>query len=258
MKKWIYKITNQVNSKVYIGQTNNLERRRKEHWFRYDRNQPLYQAFNKYGRDSFKMEGIEFVENYNEREKYWIAFYDSYGKGGYNATRGGEENFHGSRVNKILLEHYEEILYEIAWTQNTLKSICNKYGFSDPIIDKINLGEYSDTFPSDYLFPIRKAGNALSQYLVEALQNEILGNLSFRDIQDKYSIGHQFLADLNSGRKYRNTNLKYPIRRVNPISKSIVLEIESLDLTLQEILDRYNISEKDAMKIKNKTHQYSS
>ena len=126
MEKWIYKITNQINGKVYIGQTNNLERRYKEHWFRYDREQPLYQAFNKYGRENFKMEPIELTENYNEREQYWITFYNSYGKDGYNATRGGEENSQSSRVNEILLEHYGDILYEIAWTQNSLSSICKK------------------------------------------------------------------------------------------------------------------------------------
>lgn len=31
MKKYVYKITNLINNKVYIGQTNNLERRMKEH-----------------------------------------------------------------------------------------------------------------------------------------------------------------------------------------------------------------------------------
>ena len=258
MEKWIYKITNQINGKVYIGQTNNLERRYKEHWFRYDREQPLYQAFNKYGRENFKMEPIELTENYNEREQYWIAFYDSYNKGGYNATKGGEENSQSSRINEILLKHYEDILYEIAWTQNSLNSICKKYKFSDPVVDKINLGGYSEQFSSDYIFPIRKTGNALSQYLVETLQNEILGKLSFKEIQEKYNIGHQFLADLNAGRKYRNNSLKYPLRKVNPIPKSIVLEIEALLLTKEEILDKYNISVKDIIKIQTKTHQYSS
>ena len=95
MKGFIYKITNRVNNKVYIGQTHfTIEHRWKQHIKNFNiehRQQPLYKAFAKYGIENFNIEKVEEVEceKLNEREIYWIAYYDSF-KNGYNATLGGD------------------------------------------------------------------------------------------------------------------------------------------------------------------------
>lgn len=92
---YIYKITNTVNNKVYIGKTNfSVEKRWQEHCEDYTRfnNRPLYAAMRKYGINKFQVETIEEVENDEQacnREIYWIAFYNSYHYG-YNATYGGD------------------------------------------------------------------------------------------------------------------------------------------------------------------------
>ena len=93
---YIYKITNQINGKVYIGKTlNTIERRWKEHCGDFAtercRNRPLYRAMNKYGIENFTIEQVEECspEVVNEREKYWIEQYGSFKKG-YNATVGGD------------------------------------------------------------------------------------------------------------------------------------------------------------------------
>lgn len=92
---YIYKITNKVNNKIYIGQTiKTVEKRFQQH--KNNSNKPyfsqivLYKAFNKYGIDNFICEQIEEVPNelLDEREKYWIEYYDSYFNG-YNSTLGG-------------------------------------------------------------------------------------------------------------------------------------------------------------------------
>lgn len=90
----IYKITNQINGKSYIGKTNkNIEERLKEHKKerKKDRskNRPLYRAMNKYGVDNFIIEKIEETNNPEEREIYWINYYNTYHHG-YNATKGGD------------------------------------------------------------------------------------------------------------------------------------------------------------------------
>lgn len=91
---YIYKITNDINNKIYVGKTeNSIQHRFKEHCidaFR-DRNEkrPLYSAMRKYGIEHFSIELIEETDNPEEREIYWIAFYEGYVKG-YNATRGGD------------------------------------------------------------------------------------------------------------------------------------------------------------------------
>ena len=91
---YIYKITNDINEKVYIGKTDySIEKRFKEHCrdaFRPKEEQrPLYAAMRKYGVNHFHIELIEETNNSDEREIYWIKFYDSYANG-YNATYGGD------------------------------------------------------------------------------------------------------------------------------------------------------------------------
>ena len=93
----IYKITNIVNKKQYIGVTSSsMAERWKQHLYKYNApghtyEYPLYRAMRKYGTENFYCEQIEEVDNdiLSEREIYWIDFYNTYEKG-YNATRGGE------------------------------------------------------------------------------------------------------------------------------------------------------------------------
>ena len=92
---YIYKITNNVNGKIYIGQTSKTVQERfnahiskaKAHVNRY-----LYDAMNHYGIENFSAEEIEQCpkEMLDEREIYWISFYKSDNKeNGYNMTSGG-------------------------------------------------------------------------------------------------------------------------------------------------------------------------
>ena len=95
----IYKVTNLVNQKVYIGQSiNSLEQRKAEHYKdakRTDRPTVYFHnALLKYDWKYFKWEVIEEVDNINalnEREIYWISFYNSTNKNkGYNLKSGGK------------------------------------------------------------------------------------------------------------------------------------------------------------------------
>ena len=93
----IYKITNNLNKHSYIGQSVRIEHRWQEHKSHYnwqrESKKPLYLAFQKYGIENFTFEVLEECERekLSEREKYWIAFYNTY-KDGYNQTSGGEDN----------------------------------------------------------------------------------------------------------------------------------------------------------------------
>ena len=93
----IYKISNLYNNKVYIGKSIDIPRRFSEHRSSYEwsrtPNKPLYKAFKKYGVESFSFEVIEKCtkEQLNDREKYWIKYYDSTNpEKGYNITEGGD------------------------------------------------------------------------------------------------------------------------------------------------------------------------
>jgi group I intron endonuclease len=93
----IYKITNNLNGKSYIGQTvQSMRRRKSEHLYRManqpERNHKLYMALRKYGMESFTWEVLEScqtVEELNEREKYYINAFNTYNRG-YNMTEGGD------------------------------------------------------------------------------------------------------------------------------------------------------------------------
>lgn len=91
----IYKISNDLNNKIYIGQSTHIENRWKQH---------VYCALNpsrcnmtidfemgKLGVSHFKIEVIEEcqVKDLDKREIYWISYFDSY-KNGYNSTCGGK------------------------------------------------------------------------------------------------------------------------------------------------------------------------
>ena len=132
---YIYKITNKVNNKAYIGQTiKTVEKRFQQH--KNNSNKPyfsqivLYKAFNKYGIQNFKCETIEEIPNeqLDEREKYWIEYYDTYFNG-YNSTLGGR-----------LVELYQWDIDDIIEKYFELKSarkVAKYFGCDHNTIDRI-------------------------------------------------------------------------------------------------------------------------
>lgn len=97
MDSGIYMIKNTVNNKVYIGQTKAFKYRWQQHKsdLRNNRhhNKHLQFAWFKYGEDVFTFEIIEEcpIESLNEKEKYWIQYYNSNDSTyGYNSDCGGQ------------------------------------------------------------------------------------------------------------------------------------------------------------------------
>lgn len=84
----IYKITNKINGKTYVGQSIDIKRRFNEHrYISSESNESLKLAYKKYGRENFEFEVIEECseEMLNEREIYYIKIL----KPKYNRTAGG-------------------------------------------------------------------------------------------------------------------------------------------------------------------------
>lgn len=91
----IYYIKNKINNKYYVGQAKNIKRRwnREKQELRRDDNAwniHLQRAWRKYGEDNFEFFIIEtcMPEQLDEREQFWVSFYDSYNNG-YNQSLGG-------------------------------------------------------------------------------------------------------------------------------------------------------------------------
>ena len=115
---YIYKITNKVNGKVYIGQSvRPIEKRFNRHMNDAIKNKldtHFARAIRKYGRDNFICEVIDTATNQNDltlKEQYWIRYYDSVNLG-YNETDailkcGG--NTYASKTKEELLGISEKI-----------------------------------------------------------------------------------------------------------------------------------------------------
>lgn len=151
----IYMYTNKKNNKKYIGQSTNIERRRREHlcwpspYSRFD------MEMKTIGEEQFVFTVLEecSVEQLDEREKYWISFYDTI-ENGYNLTPGGQsyrgEENPGARLNEdevrqiiILLEEHKldnkEIAERFSVCRNTIdfinrcKTWCHLHNYKNNI-----------------------------------------------------------------------------------------------------------------------------
>ena len=131
----IYKITNLINQKVYIGETvRDIRRRWNEHKHEAQRpghgfSYPIHLAMRKYGINNFTIEILEHCpdEIRYERESYYIQLYNSTDrKKGYN----------------IVLEGCGGLLYssediEKAWREGlNIKQIANRLGCHPGVVSK--------------------------------------------------------------------------------------------------------------------------
>lgn len=155
----IYRIINNINGKVYIGQSTDIEKR----WIKHKNapfnensncyNTPFSRAIRKYGTDVFSFEIIEqcLNEELNEKEIYWISFYNSTNKEkGYNICLGGNNTQH---ANKIELDLLEQIIDQLVHTSLTQEEIAEKYDLAQSTISMINTGSMWQR--SDINYPIR-------------------------------------------------------------------------------------------------------
>lgn len=106
----IYLISNDINSKLYVGQTvQTLKKRFTGHccYSKSDRsdNMLIKRAIHKYGKNRFHISLIEEcpIDRISEREIYWISYYDTYNNG-YNLTKGGQSS------NYFSLHRLEDII----------------------------------------------------------------------------------------------------------------------------------------------------
>jgi group I intron endonuclease len=91
----IYKITNKITGKVYIGQTTReASARFKDHCRDKRQTRYLSNAIFKYGKSNFVFEEIcsaVSIETLNELETYFITLFNTLSPNGYNLTLGGHE-----------------------------------------------------------------------------------------------------------------------------------------------------------------------
>lgn len=150
----IYQYKNKINGHMYIGFTNNLSRRDKDHWSaasnsnNKDYDNTFHRALRKYGKDGFYLEiidcNIETLEEAKQKEQFWIAHYNTYeNREHYNETPGGDAP--GQNTVHFGEEHGMAVLSEedVVFCRNSYKNgarsrdIYNTY-----FLDKISYGGF--------------------------------------------------------------------------------------------------------------------
>lgn len=127
----IYKITNTVNGKMYVGKTTvGIKLRFARHRNESKRNRryrcALYDAFDKYGIENFAIETIEECDNsiLDARERYWIKTLGTMGNG-YNITVGGDgHNMICDEDKQNVIDLWEQGLTEVEICKQV--AICGK------------------------------------------------------------------------------------------------------------------------------------
>lgn len=170
---YVYKITNDINGKIYIGQTSrSLEKRWNEHrrdmYKKTCEKRPLYAAMRKYGVQHFHMELVEEcpLEQINQREKYWIETYHSFSNG-YNATLGGDG----------------KILYDYDLIVTTYKEL----GFINKTAEKLGFDKHT-------------VSNALNAKNIPYLRGNEGARVATSKVVNQYDLQNNFLKSFSSAK----------------------------------------------------------
>lgn len=192
---YIYKITNQINGKIYVGKTlSTIDNRWCEHLRDYSRSynkiRPLYSAMIKYGVKNFSIEELEecLPEEASEREKYWIETLQSFKKG-YNATVGGDgvQKYDYQLIGAMYKELHNkaEVARRLGCNESTVQRALDSEHISNlnpiynnRIVNQYTLdGKYIQSFPSckaaaKYLGKITGTSNGASSHISQVCKGK--------------------------------------------------------------------------------------
>ena len=189
----IYKITNLINNKVYIGQTINTLQ---ERWWGHCQNvnsnsykMVIKRAIKKYGKESFKIELLEECDQklLNEKERFWINYYNSF-KEGYNSTIGGQDY---TKMPKLLDNVLEIInLYNDGFS---LRTIAKDYNVDHATI-KLLLTRNN--------IPLRQTRSyKLSEKERQEIVSKVKNGIIRKEIMKEYHISKSYLSQLINGKR---------------------------------------------------------
>ena len=214
-----------INKIVYVGQTVNLNNRHYRHIKidPYDDtlkeyNYPLSRGIRKYGENNYELIILEkglLRKQLNERERYWIKYYNTY-YDGYNQSLGGS--------NPVMIKHDEEeidkVIDLLKNTTLSFQKIADECQISLTHVYNINTGQRRKRDNIEY--PIRSSlakgtrGIKFSQQECEEIHNFILNNpkKTFKEIAKKYNCSDWTIRQINKGatKAYKLEKYKYPLR----------------------------------------------
>lgn len=200
----IYIIKNTVNDKVYVGQTKVSLKLRFQNHLSAARNGKDYiigKAIRKYGEDKFYIELLEecTVEELNEREKYWIAFFNSTdNRFGYNISIGGNVIRTTKELDKdmvIKLFNSGIPAFKIAKilhtgvpnVANLLKSLNIRYGVDLQKVDAVEEAMIIDLYLDGY--STVEIGNKFNRNKSTIRRVLLRNNINLRTFKETKNLG---------------------------------------------------------------------
>ena len=210
----IYKITNLINGKIYIGQ----EKKYKDKYL--GSGIHIKRAVKKYGKENFKKEIIEYcisIEELNEKEKYWINLLNSKEPNGYNIIDGGigGPNFRGhkhsdeskkkmsisrkgQKRSEAFKRHLSEIRKGITRSQET-KDKLSKAFKGKTFVDKFGKEKAEDIIRRT---AIKNTGKKRNNDFREWAKNRLIGNKygELQSIETREKKRILFSGDKNPGK----------------------------------------------------------
>lgn len=158
----IYKITNLINGKVYIGQSIHIEKRWKEHC-QDSANSLISKDIKKYGKENFLFEILEETKDIsllNSLEANYIKQYNSFWPAGYNIVI--EDTQTRQQFNKYSIDTFESIVQDIKNNELSFQEIAKKYNLDTSTIYYINRGD-CHTLPEE-CYPLRPVKDVTKKY----------------------------------------------------------------------------------------------
>lgn len=207
---------------MYIGQSIDPHHRFIQHISRANRNEddsPLHLAMQEYGRDNFKLEILEWCNNYNQKEKELIAKYNTIIPNGYNIARGGEDPPHycGENHPKHIItdKDVDKIIDLLKNSDLTEPEIgkCFDPPLNQVMINSINQGKTHRRTNEKY--PIRTdCPYHLTEKELEEIKWLIQNTLyPFHQISNHYHVNASAIKNINAGRSYHEDGVEYPLRK---------------------------------------------
>lgn len=243
----IYKITNNNNGKIYIGQTGNTVKERLRLHFYTALHPEKYpdtkfcRAIRKHGKDSFSWEIIDWcksIDDSNEKERFWINKYDSM-KNGYNSTTGGKNH----KLSTETRQKISKALTGVKFSKERCKNISDSKKGKPPGNKGMKMSDRSKKAISE-----ARKGSVTS----DKTKKKISASLStIRKGRDNPFFGktHSKETKLKMSKSRRGFKRN---EKVNPIQYCFIYELMDQGMKINEIAKIFNVSDGTIYNIRNK------
>ena len=258
MNFFIYQYLNLINNKVYIGQTNNIDRRIREHKSNafnpksINYNNVIHKAIRKYGYENFEISILETFEGTYEqanlKESFWIKKKHSLvTENGYNILEGGNNSSRSFLKDSEILDLKALIKDGIPYSE-----IQKKYPISKTFLSDINNGRYF--FEKEVSYPLFRYRIDIDIYdaLIEDLEKP---ELTFKELSVRYGLSESTIKKFNYGTLQSGYyHGEYPIRKMTPqkykrnLIKNYLL---NTDYSKEKIAKLIGVSNETVRKINN-------